>query len=78
MSDTIAPPELPVGTVRTFGPFGEKYEVGWGVRQLEDGDWLVEITMLENGEVGEYPLSRILEDPLVGLDSVISAWGYGY
>ena len=58
-----APPPVPVGKIKCFGPFGPKYEVGHALRQLDDGDWLVEVTMVETGEKAEYRWTRLTEDP---------------
>ena len=63
MQTVIAPPRVPAGKIKTFGPFGPKYEVGKPVRQLEDGDWMIEVTIVETGEKAEYRLSRLSEDP---------------
>jgi len=63
MQELIAPPRIPVGKIKSFGAFGPKYEVGRALRALEDGDWLVEVRMVETGEVTEYKLSRLLDDP---------------
>lgn len=63
MQAIIAPPTVPVGRIKTFGSFGPKYEVGNPVRQLEDGDWMVEITMVETGEKAEYRLTHLADDP---------------
>ena len=63
MQEVLAPPPLPVGKIKSFGAFGPKYEVGRALRQLEDGDWLVEVTMVESGENAQYRRSRILDDP---------------
>jgi len=70
MSTHAAPPpsasaESPhsfVGKINTFGP-GPIYEVGRPLRQQDDGDWLMQITLVESGEVTDYPLSAIKEDP---------------
>ncbi len=59
----IAPPPVPVGIIKSFGPFGPKYEVGEPVEQLEDGDWLVEIVLVETGEKTVYRRTHILDDP---------------
>jgi hypothetical protein len=56
-------PSVPIGKIKSFGEFGPKYEVGPAVRQLENGDWLVEITLIETGETAEYRLSRLSSDP---------------
>lgn len=63
MQTATATPPVPIGRINTFGPYGPKYEVGHPLRQLANGDWLVEITLIEIGEVTEYELSHILEDP---------------
>lgn len=63
MEAAIAPPTVPVGKVKSFGPFGPKYEVGQPVRQLADGDWMIEVTLVETGEKAEYRLSHLSDDP---------------
>lgn len=60
---TAAPPPVPVGKIKSFGPFGPKYEVGNAIRELDDGDWLVEVTRVETGEKAEYRLTHLIEDP---------------
>ena len=60
MQATIAPPSVPVGKIKSFGPFGPKYEVVQLLRQLDDGDWMVEVTMVEKAE---YRLTRLTDDP---------------
>ena len=59
----VVPPSVPVGKIKSFGPFGPKYEVGTPLRELDDGDWLIQIIMVESGERAEYRLTRLLEDP---------------
>ncbi|ESQ93112.1 hypothetical protein ABAC460_02310 [Asticcacaulis sp. AC460] len=54
---------LPLGEIKTFGPFGPKYEVGQPVRELEDGDWLVEVILVETNEKTEYRLTHLRNDP---------------
>ena len=56
-------PNIPTGKIKTFGPFGPKYEIGQPIRQLDDGDWMIEITMVETGEKTEYRLTRLSNDP---------------
>ena len=63
MRALIAPPAVPVGKIKSFGPSGPKYEVGPPLRRLADGDWLVEVTMVETGEKAEYRLTRLSDDP---------------
>ena len=63
MDAVIAPPTVPVGKIKSFGPFGPKYEVGQPLRQLDDGDWMIRITMVETGETVEYRLTRLINDP---------------
>jgi len=63
MTAVIAPPPIPVGKIKSFGAFGPNYEVGRALRQLDDGDWLVDIKMVETGETAEYRMTHILDDP---------------
>jgi len=63
MQEVVAPPYIPVGKIKSFGAFGPKYEVGQALRRLDDGDWLVEVKMVETGETAEYRRSRLLDDP---------------
>jgi hypothetical protein len=63
MQEAISPPPIPVGKIKSFGAFGPKYEVGQALRQLNDGDWLVEVKMVETGETAEYRMTHILDDP---------------
>ena len=56
-------PAVPVGKIKSFGPFGPKYEVGQSLRQLDDGDWMIEITMVETGEKAEYRWTHLTDDP---------------
>lgn len=58
----IDTPIVPVGAFKRFGPFGPSYQVGQAIRQ-EEGDWLIEITLVETGETAEYRLSRLANDP---------------
>ena len=63
MLATVEEPSVPVGKIECFGPFGPKYEVGQVLRQLDDCDWMVEITMVETGENTELRLKRLSDDP---------------
>ncbi len=56
-------PVVPVGKIKSFGPVGPKYQVGKPLRQLDDGDWMVAVTMLETGETTEYRLTHLNDDP---------------
>ncbi len=56
-------PVVPVGRIKNFGPFGPKYEVREPIRPIGDGDWLIAIRLVETGELTEYRLSRLLQDP---------------
>ena len=53
MQQTMAPPAVPVGRIRSFGLFGPKYEVGQALRRLDDGDSMAEVTIVEKGEKAE-------------------------
>ncbi|MFC4487906.1 DUF5397 family protein [Tepidiphilus baoligensis] len=61
--ETLSPPAVPTGMIKSMGPFGPKYEVGRPLRPTDDGDWIVEITLIETGEKAEYSLKDIIEDP---------------
>jgi Family of unknown function (DUF5397) len=66
MRQSTAPifkPDVPANTIKSFGPFGPKYKVGSPVRALTDGDWMMEVEVLESGERLEYRLSNIHDDP---------------
>ena len=63
MQSVVVAPEIPVGKIKSFGPFGPKYEVRSPLRRLEDGDWLIEVALIESGEKSEYRLSHLIEDP---------------
>ena len=63
MHAVVAPPSVPVGKIKSFGPFGPKYEVGQAIRQLDDGDWMIEVTMVETGEKAEYRWTHLSDDP---------------
>ena len=63
MQAVTTPPPVPVGEIKSFGPFGPKYEVGPALHQLDDGDWMVEITLVESGEKAEYRLTHLNDDP---------------
>lgn len=63
MSSLLEKHAPPVGAIKSFGPFGVKYRVGEAIQKLDDGDWLVEVILIETGERAEYRLSRIDGDP---------------
>lgn len=63
MSLVVSTPDVPVGKIKSFGPFGPKYEVGQPLRPVNEDDWVVEVTLVESGEKAEYRLSDILDDP---------------
>lgn len=59
----IALPPVPVGKIKSFSHSGPKYEVGQALRQLDDGDGMVDVTMVESGEYVEYRPSGLADDP---------------
>jgi hypothetical protein len=63
MASAVTFPFIPTLAIKTFGEFGPKYEVVKLLRQLADGDWMVEILLIETGETTEYRLSHIVTDP---------------
>lgn len=62
MHKVVAQPSVPVGKIKSFGPFGPKYEIGQVLYQLDDGDWMIEITMVETGEKAEYRWTHLCDD----------------
>ena len=63
MTSSDATLYVPTGEIKTFGPLGPKYEVGQPLRPLDDGDWMIEIVLVETGETAEYRLRHLVEDP---------------
>lgn len=63
MHKVTAAPTIPVGKIKSFGPFGPKYVVGKALRPLDNGDWMVKVTMVETGEKAEYRLTHLCDDP---------------
>lgn len=59
----VTPPPIPIGKIKSFGPFGPKYEVGPALHRLDNGDWMIEVTMVETGEKTEYSLIHLIDDP---------------
>ena len=57
------PPSLPIGKIKSFGLFGPKYEDGKVLRQLNDGDWMIKVTIVETGEQAEYLWTHLMDDP---------------
>ena len=55
-------PFIPIGKIKSFGPLGPQYEVGPALRQLDDGDWMVEVKMVQSGEKAEYRLTHLTKD----------------
>jgi hypothetical protein len=54
---------LPLKKIKSLGPLGPKYEVVRALRPLSDGDWVVEILLVETGEKVEYRLAHLNADP---------------
>lgn len=63
MQTMPSPPPVPTGVIKSFGAVGPKYQVGKPLRELNDGDWIVEITLVETGEKAEYRLTHVNDDP---------------
>ena len=51
------------GQIKTFGEYGPLYQVGTGSRQADNGEWMVEVNLVESGERIEYPLNKLALDP---------------
>jgi hypothetical protein len=54
---------VPQGTIKSFGAFGPKHEVREPLSPLADGDWMIQIKLLDSGEAIEYRRSHLLNDP---------------
>jgi len=63
LAPEVQPPIVPLGQIKMIGAFGPKYEVGRLLRPLDNGDWMIEILLLESGETTEYLLSDLHHDP---------------
>jgi Family of unknown function (DUF5397) len=63
MQAVVEAPVLPIGKIKSFGPLGPKYKVGRALRPLSNGDWMVEVLLVETGETAEYKLTRLCADP---------------
>jgi len=63
MQDAAPAPAVPIGRIKSFGPFGPKYEVGRPLHPVANGDWMIEVTLVESGETAEYSLAHMTEDP---------------
>ena len=56
-------PKITIGQIKTFGDLGPKYEVRRLLSPLENGDWLVEVLLIETGETTEYYYNQMINDP---------------
>lgn len=63
VSYLMLPFNLPIGQQKSLGTSGEKYQVVRPLRQEEDGDWMMEVTLTNNGDEAEYLLTDIQDDP---------------
>lgn len=63
MELAVSPPSVPTGMIKRFGKLGPIYLVGKPTRQIEDGDWMIDILVVESGEETEYPYSCLRDDP---------------
>lgn len=63
MNTVMQMPFVPEGQYKSIGDLGPKYLVGRLLRQLDDGDWMVEVTLIETDEITEYRLSHLNNDP---------------
>ncbi|MEO5333563.1 MAG: DUF5397 domain-containing protein [Magnetococcus sp. YQC-5] len=55
-----SPPVVPTGKIKSFGAFGPKYAIGEPKHQLENGDWMIGILLVETGEETVYRYSHSL------------------
>jgi Family of unknown function (DUF5397) len=63
IQSTISPNGIPVGRINSFSPLGPKYRIEQAIRQLDDGDWLVEISMTETGDRMKYRWTDLINHP---------------
>lgn len=63
MNVVVIPPAVPTGQIKSFGAFGARYQVGRALRQIDDGDWMIEVTLVETGETAEYRWTQLTDDP---------------
>lgn len=63
MSITLKNLKTICGEIKTFGTFGDKYQVLKPLCQLENGDWLMRVKILGTNENINYRYSEILCDP---------------
>jgi len=54
---------ITIGQIKTFGELGPKYEVRRLLPPTADGDWRVEILLVETGETTEYYYNQMINDP---------------
>lgn len=52
-----------IGAIKTFGAIGPAYQIIEPTRQLENGDWMLKIKLIETNEEAEYRYTHALEDP---------------
>jgi len=52
-----------VGAIKTFGEFGEPYEVLGIARAGAEGDTWMRIQLVKTGEEAEYSFLHMLDDP---------------
>ncbi len=56
------PVAIPVGTIKSFGPWGPEYEV-LGSAPPENGKQMIKIVIVRTGEETTYSFDAMLEDP---------------
>lgn len=60
MKAAISPTPMPVGRIKGIG---STRELDQALHPLDDGDWMIEVTMLEKDKKAEYRPVRLAEDP---------------
>jgi hypothetical protein len=53
---------IPVGTIKSFGPYGPEYEV-LGPAEPIDGKRRVRIVLVRTGEITDYGFDAMIADP---------------
>jgi hypothetical protein len=62
-SANLPHPAALVGTWRRFGVVGPVYEIVEAGKELDDGDRLMRVRVVETGEELDYRFTDILDDP---------------
>jgi hypothetical protein len=62
MATATQPVAIPVGTIKSFGPYGPEYEV-LGPAEPENGARQIKVVIVRTGEETTYGYDEMLADP---------------